>query len=515
MFRLLRTSFLPVLVLLVTSLSAHAQTMELVPVDEPVFGLRSVAPEGWGRAGPGLYARGQDVTDQAVLALQSGEVEPDALLTSLLPQLALTESPEPVGTRDAGTLSWTLYEVEGDTRVTDIALADGGETTYLVVLVSAPDEHAAMHESVFLPAVDALEPLKPEPSASPGERPYRDEEVSFPGGGEGVTLAGTLSLPEGEGPFPVVVLMSGSGPQDRDESLEPMAPIKPFALLADALARNGFAVLRYDDRGVGESTGDYGSAVIDDLTVDGRAAIDYAATRPELDPERIGVLGHSEGGVYLARLAREDPRVAFGIGMAAPATTGLNLLVAQNVSIARADGAPEEDLEHLRQYVEELFATVLEGDREQVEQVTRIGLGELYDRQVAREGSSPTPEQREAFLDAQVQAQLDVMMSDWYRSFLATDFSADWERVTIPILGVFGGKDVQVPPDQEAPALEKALERAGNEDFEIVILPDANHLFQESETGALIEYGQLPASFTPDFLPTLIAWLSEHASVPS
>jgi pimeloyl-ACP methyl ester carboxylesterase len=347
----------------------------------------------------------------------------------------------------------------------------------------------------------------PAPIATVADRPYREELVAFPGGSSGVTLAGTLTIPEGASPAPVVILMSGSGPQDRDESLAPFARIRPFAIIPDALARGGIATLRYDDRGVGESTGDYSSADIGVLTADGKAAVDFAAARPEVDPDRIGMLGHSEGGAYLATLAATDPRIAFGVGMAAPATNGSVLLAAQNVARVRSQGLPEEEVEHTSRFVERAFDAVLRGDDEAVEHAIRDTYGALFDRRFAG-----TRRERKTFVDQQVRAQLPVLTSVWYRSLLAMNFQAEWERVSIPILGLYGGKDVHVPATQEAPALRRALERAGNSNFEIVTLPDANHLFQRAHTGAVAEYGTLEAAFTPDLLPTLVDWVVHHTT---
>jgi pimeloyl-ACP methyl ester carboxylesterase len=504
MIRLARWVLLPLLLAMALGIPsvATAQSPSLEPHEDPAYGLSSVIPSGWQRVGPGLYTRGQGASDPTVLALQSAPVDPDALWASLLPQFGLTETPEPLDTRETDVLTWTLYEFDTTGSVADAAIANADGTSYLVLLVSPTDERDALREAVFLPAVDALVPLEEAPTPSPGDLPYRAELVSFPGGSEGVTLAGTLTIPEGDGPYPVAVLMSGSGPQDRDESLAPVSLIKPFALIADALARSGIASLRYDDRGVGESTGDYNSADIDDLTADGKAALDFVATHPEVDPERIGMIGHSEGGVYLATLAATDPRISFGVGLAAPATNGRDLLIAQNIAIVRSQGLPEEEVEHTRRFVERAFDAVLGGDDEAVEEAIRESFGALFDRRVGG-----TDEEREAFVEQQVRTQLPVLTSAWYRSLLARNFQADWEQVTIPILGLFGGKDVQVPAEQEAPALREALDRAGNTDFEIVTLPDANHLFQQAVTGAIDEYGTLEAEFTPDLLPTLVDWV--------
>jgi dipeptidyl aminopeptidase/acylaminoacyl peptidase len=157
--------------------------------------------------------------------------------------------------------------------------------------------------------------------AAVGSTTYTEREVHLPGGAPDVTLAGTLSVPSRQGPHPAVVLMSGSGPQDRDESV-PGLTIKPFALVADGLARAGIAVLRYDDRGVGGSTGDHAAAGIDDFTADATAAVRWLRDRAEVDPTRVGVLGHSEGGIYAAHIAADDPDVAFVVGLAPVARSG-------------------------------------------------------------------------------------------------------------------------------------------------------------------------------------------------
>ncbi|MBL8146928.1 MAG: alpha/beta hydrolase, partial [Anaerolineae bacterium] len=177
-------------------------------------------------------------------------------------------------------------------------MAQGSGASYTVMMQATAEEFDVFHEQVFLPALEAFQPIaEPEATAETTESaPYREEAVTFPGGAEDVTLAGTLTIPEGDGPFPAIVLVSGSGPQDRDETISGTL-MKPFALLADALARAGVAVLRYDDRGVAESTGDFTTALTEDFTADAAAAIAWLQTQPELNPELVGVLGHSEGGM--------------------------------------------------------------------------------------------------------------------------------------------------------------------------------------------------------------------------
>lgn len=490
--------------------SPTAITLE--PVTEAAYGIRSVAPVGWTPAGRGIRTRSGSPTDPTLLALQSTPMPVDQLWPSLLSQLGLTVRPEPLVTRstEAG-LDWSLYRVpiESAGVVADLGLAQGGDAAYVILLVSPAKESEALRESVFLPAVEAFAPL-PEPSPTPGSDAHTEVDVVFPGGATDVTLAGTLSVPTGVGPHPAVVLMSGSGPQDRDESLSGMT-LKPFAILADALASAGVAVLRYDDRGTAKSTGDYGSATIADFTADGAAALAWLRGRDTIDPTRVGILGHSEGGVYIADIAAHDPDVAFVVGLAPVVRPGIDLLLDQNEASVRAQGVSDEEVALSRQFASELYAAALAGDEAAAEQVVRDYFGGVYDRQDA--AVQQQLGDRDAFIQAQVDSQLPVLFSPWFLSVLRSDAGADWRRVTAPTLGVFGGKDVQVAADPEGSAMQAALEAAGNTDHSVVTLPDANHLFQSATTGAVTEYATLEQAFTPDLLPLVVDWIVERADV--
>jgi len=485
-------------------------------VEDPLYGVRSVVPADWQDAGGGIYTRGTPPDDPVLMALQSAPTDVAGLWQALLPQLALSDIPEASDELVTDHFEWTLYAFDAgpaaDVSI-HLALTEEDGTTYLVLMRSGELEAAVLAEQVFLPAVRAFEALEPEPTPDPATLGYDVEEVAFAGGAEGVDLAGTLTLPSTPGPHPVVVLMSGSGPQDRDESLAPTAAIKPFALIADALTSAGVGVLRYDDRGVAGSTGDYSAATVGDLTGDGRAALDFLAGRDDIDQERIGILGHSEGGLYVATLAAEDPRVAFAIGMAAPAVDGVSLLIAQNEAIvrARASGVPEEEIEATIEFAQRVLPAALEGDPDEVEAAVRDSFEAHWDRQPP--DSQAVLGERDAFVQRQVDAQMPRLLSDWYRSFLESDPAVAWSQVQVPVLGLFGAKDVQVPLDPNEPAWRAALAAAGNDDATSVVLPDANHLFQAAETGALEEYGELEPQFTADFLPTLVQWVTARADV--
>lgn len=488
-----------------TTLAAQREEqIVLLPLTSEAYGITSVVPEGWQEAAPGIHARQRDADDPALIAQQSALASPDDVLTSLLPQLGLVEAPQSVGTFRGSALNWTLYQIDVPfdtiTIRVDLALANEGGTTYLVLLQASSDEFDALHEGVFLPTLEAFAPLVLDEAPVP----YIVEEVTFPSGDH--TLAGTLTLPPEPGPHPAIVLVSGSGPQDRDETLGAGIAIKPFRLLADALTRAGVAVLRYDDRGVGESTGTFSTASTTDLADDAAAAIDYLLTREEIDPDQIGLLGHSEGGIVAAMLGARNDDLDFIISLAGTGVSGRDVLLLQNRRLMEAEGASQEEIEAQVAFVEDLIANI--DDPEKVEQL-------VYERALVQIAALPE-EERSRITDPEVYARTVAKQSAqqynpaWFKPFLTYDPAVDWAQTTVPVLALFGGKDVQVDAAQNAAPMLEALQKAGNEDVAVVILPNANHLFQEATTGAFSEYATLPPEFTPDLLPTLLTWLDTH-----
>jgi pimeloyl-ACP methyl ester carboxylesterase len=397
------------------------------------------------------------------------------------------------------------------TLAVELAVSEDDGVTDLLLLQADPKEFDVLREQVLVPAIDAFAPLAPQATPHPSTFDYHIEEVAFPGGSDGVELAGTLTLPNGPGPHPVVVMMTGSGAQDRDESIRPITTLKPFAVLADALTGAGVGVLRYDDRGVGGSSGEYNAATIEELAEDARAAIDYLETRDDVDTERIGLLGHSEGGLYSAMLGATDPRVAY-IGMMAPAVIdGLEFIIEQNMALTRSAGAAEEMVEAIGEHSREAMPLALEGDFAGLERVTSEFYGRVWD------GLSPEDQvvagDRDTFVRLQVDSALPIYESDWFRSFLGYDPTSDWEQVGVPVLAVFGGKDMQVIAHSNEAALAEALAAAGNLDVTTLTIPRANHLFQEADTGALAEYGQLEPEFIDGFVETVVDWFVDRSGV--
>jgi uncharacterized protein len=336
--------------------------------------------------------------------------------------------------------------------------------------------------------------------------PYRSEDVVYPNPEADIHLAGTLTLPEGPGPFPAVTLVTGSGAQDRNSEI---FGHRIFLVLADHLTRSGIAVLRSDDRGVGESEGGFRAATSADFATDTRAAVEYLLTRPEVDPSSVGIVGMSEGGLIAPMVAAGMEEVAFLVLLAGPGVTGEEILFRQGELIARSMGASAEDVERSRGLQTRLF-TILreEADpavrRNRVEVELRRALEEMSD---AEREAGGIPQAGE---DGWVQAQLAPLEGPWFRYFLLHDPAPVLRQVQVPVLALNGSLDLQVDPAQNLPAIESALREGGNPDFTVEELPGLNHLFQTAATGAPSEYGQIEETFSPVALERISGWILER-----
>jgi hypothetical protein len=331
--------------------------------------------------------------------------------------------------------------------------------------------------------------------------PYAQHEVTFESV-PGVRLAGTLSLPAGTGPFPAVVLVSGSGPQDRDEAL---LGHRPFAVLADHLTRSGIAVLRYDDRGVARSTGSFAAATSGDFADDAAAAVRYLRTRPEVAPGKIGVAGHSEGGLIAPMVAVRSTDVAFIVLLAGPGIRGDSLLELQGRLLAQAAGLAPEVVEQSARAQARMFAAVEAGGDSAalVARLRAIGqemLAGLTDEQ--RRTAQLTP--------ATMEANVGMLSSPWFRYFLVTDPRPTLRRVRVPVLALNGSRDLQVPPRENLSAIEAALREGGNRDFRTLELPGLNHLFQTATTGSPTEYARIEETMSPAVLNEISTWILQR-----
>jgi pimeloyl-ACP methyl ester carboxylesterase len=304
--------------------------------------------------------------------------------------------------------------------------------------------------------------------------------------------------------------MSGTGPQNRDEIVVPGFPI--FKLIADHLTRNGIAVLRYDDRGVGQSGGDYQATSIYDFAADGQAAVDYLKTRNDINPDQVGIMGHSEGGIYASIIgANPDSGVAFIISMAGTAVDGKDLLRRQNVLLMT--GATDEQIQAQLDYLDEIFPLVAARDWDAVRERTVRQVLDAWESTSEEERAESGVDDPETLAQRQADAFVQNYANESFATLMEYNPGDGWAQTTVPLLAIFGEVDVQVDDEQNLRPLAVALLEAGNEDYSVVVIEGANHLFQAAETGALDEYFSLPKEFTPDFLPLISDWILERVDV--
>ncbi len=327
---------------------------------------------------------------------------------------------------------------------------------------------------------------RPRPQNPVKPYPYREEDVTYTNRAAGVTLAGTLTIPPGKGPFPAVLLIAGSGPHDRDESI---MGHKPFLVLADHLTRRGIVVLRADKRGIGKSTGNYATSTTADFADDAQAGVDYLKTHPEVDPHRIGLIGHSEGGIIAPMVAARDRDVAFVVMMAGSGVPGDQILEAQQRLIEEASSESKDKVEQDAERERELAALV-----EKVQDPAAL------DKQLHTLLAGSMPE-------ARIGAEVKLVDSPWFRYFLTYDPATALRKLTCPVLVLNGEKDLQVPPALNLPAIRKALDEAGNQRYEIDELPGLNHLFQLAKTGLPTEYAQIDITIAPVVLDKITNWI--------
>ncbi len=336
--------------------------------------------------------------------------------------------------------------------------------------------------------------------------PYRAEEVNF--AGPAGTIAGTITVPPAGGAHPAVLLITGSGPQNRDEEI---FGFKPFRLIADHLTRNGIVVLRCDDRGVGGTTAKAAGATTADFAADALAGVAFLKTRPEVDVKRIGLLGHSEGGIVAPLAAVRSTDVAFIVLVSGMGVTGERILLDQADLIGRAEGATEADRIKEAALQRRIFQAVRSG----------AGWDEVKAdaRQAALERLKAMPAKQQqaigdlgAYADRMVAGQLAMAQSPWFKYFIDYDPATTLAKVRCPVLALFGEKDLQVPAESNRTAIVEALARGGNRDVTAKVLPGANHLYQQAGSGSPSEYPTLSKQFVPGFLETISAWINARTA---
>jgi len=332
--------------------------------------------------------------------------------------------------------------------------------------------------------------------------PYASEEVTFENAAAKIKFSGTLTLPKGNGPFPAVVLVSGSGPQDRDETI---LWHKPFLVIADFFARRGIAVLRFDDRGVGKSEGKHDGATSADFATDAYSAVLFLKGRKEIDPKRIGVMGHSEGGLIAPMVAADHPAdVGFIVLLAGPGVPGDEVLQRQQSEILKAMGEKPEAIKLSAKMMAAIMPIAKQTGPADERKAKLTKAIDLFAEGLTDDERKVVGESGDKAAAESIAARLS---DGWMQFFLAFDPRPTLAKVKCPVLAVNGELDLQVLHDQNVPAIEAAVKKGGNDKVTTKVFPGLNHLFQSTKTGSPSEYGQIEETFSPEVLEFVAKWI--------
>lgn len=367
-------------------------------------------------------------------------------------------------------------------------------------------------EGIFTQGVDL--PLSLKKKGNPGLRkrpqtplppfPYSTEEVIYPNADSTLRFGATLSIPAGKGPFPAVVLITGSGPQNRDEEI---LGHKFFMVLADHLTRNGILVLRADDRGVGKSTGNFSKATSEDFAKDISTHVDYLLSRNEVNKKWIGLIGHSEGGMIAPMVAAARKDIAFLVLMAGPGVKCMDLLVEQNVAIARTAGTSEAAMDGLRTLFRKMATVVLATADMKTAFASASAIADDWAAQTDSSIQQSLGVETKKKRDQYVRSLVLEFQTPWFRYFLQFDPAPWLQKVKCPVLAINGEKDIQVIPGQNLPGIKAALKKSKSKNYEVKELPGLNHLFQTCTACNTGEYGELEETLSPLALNSISEWL--------
>jgi dipeptidyl aminopeptidase/acylaminoacyl peptidase len=327
---------------------------------------------------------------------------------------------------------------------------------------------------------------------------YTSEDVVFTNEKFNIKLAGTLTLPSGPGPFKAVIMISGSGAQNRNEEL---MGHKPFLVISDFLTRNGIAVLRYDDRGVGGSEGKYSQATSADLATDAEAAFNFLKNNPKINPKQIGLMGHSEGGLIAPIIASTNHNIGFIVSLAGPGVSGEEIIIRQSQDISRLSGLNESTIKETTETNYKLYSIL---KKEKDNQKAEVKILDCYKEILTKKKLSPEYAQKAA---DQLKITFGANSYTWFRYFIMTNPAKFWKKVECPVLALNGDKDIQVAADENIPAIDKALKSGNNKSSMTAVIPGLNHLFQHCKTGLPAEYGTIEETISPDVLEIISNWI--------
>lgn len=334
------------------------------------------------------------------------------------------------------------------------------------------------------------------PQEPQGVLPYKAEEVKFTNKKDGITLAGTLTIPkDGKKQHPAVILISGSGPQNRDEEV---FGHKTFLVLADHLTKNGIAVLRYDDRGTAKSEGNFTSTTTANFATDVLSAVEYLKSREEVNQEKIGLIGHSEGGIIAPMVANRTKDVSYLVILAGTGVPGKDISLFQSKNLSTLEGENKEAFYAYNKELIEIASSNLSIEEKRKKMLTLSENSREILKKVVPEGTN---------IDNFITQQIASTLSPWTQYFLTYDPAKEFEKVKIPVLSLNGSKDVQVDATINQNAIRKALKKSGNKQYTVKELEGLNHMFQEAETGSIMEYGKIEQTFSPVALNEVSEWI--------
>lgn len=451
------------------------------------------------------YAQGQDKGCKNIDGIWLGSVEFQGASLRIVFRIncgddsltAVIDSP------DQGVKDIAVSEIvfEGDTlilRSKDIMARYKGYFVQGTDTIKGEWKQSFMSFPLNVVKVDSVPGLQ-RPQEPKPPFPYIEKKVIFENEKAKIKLAGTLTLPDTIGQYPAVVLISGSGPQDRNEEL---LGHKPFLVIADHLARNGIAVLRYDDRGVAESEGNYADATTEDFTDDAEAAWMFMRNLKNINPQNVGLLGHSEGAMAAPKVAARQKDVAFIVLLAGPGVVGKEILLRQTEMILKAEGMEEEIVEDIVRRNEKMYSVLKKvDDKEKAEKKIR--------KIMEKEAKKVRDEDKEDYKlkRYEIDAQIRTMMSPWFRYFLTFEPQEYLKELSCPVLALNGELDLQVPAKENLLEIEKAMILGANPNYKILEMPGLNHLFQHAKTGSPTEYGKIEETISPEVLDIITEWI--------
>ncbi len=347
---------------------------------------------------------------------------------------------------------------------------------------------------------DFIRPQQPQPPY-----PYRIEEVVITNKKNNNSISATITTPDNIEKHPAVILVAGSGPNDRDETV---FGHKPFWVIADHLTRNGIIVLRYDKRGVGKSTGKYETATTSDFAEDAQTAIDYLISRRDVDKTSIGIIGHSEGGIIAPMIASKRNDIKHIILLAGMGTKGIDLIMQQNKLALEDQNIEPQNVEELLSITRNTLESIHHWQgTENDKTALRDKINSLWDK-------TPLIQRMKLNKDQYIRSNFIAMSSPWFREFIKIDPSSYIKRVKCPVLVLNGENDMQVIAKDNTELIEVALTQGKNKNYKIKLYPHLNHLFQESETGKVDEYIKIEQTISDQVLNDITEWIKINSITP-